>query len=109
MTTMNERTLGFLGAGNMAGALIKGLLHAKVSAPSQILASDAKSERLELLAKTHGIRTTLDNHALVRESDVIVLAVKPGHREHTLAAIIDFDDLGILTRLDPMTDEPRRD
>ncbi len=84
---MNDRTLGFLGAGNMAGALIKGLLHAKVSAPSQILASDAKADRLELLAKTHGIRTTQDNHALVRESDVIVLAVKPQVVDKVLAQI----------------------
>ncbi len=84
---MKDRTLGFLGAGNMAGALIKGLLHAKVSAPDRILASDAKAERLELLHKTHGIRTTTDNHALVKESDVIVLAVKPQVVDKVLAQI----------------------
>ncbi|MGO9712093.1 MAG: NAD(P)-binding domain-containing protein, partial [Polyangiaceae bacterium] len=37
---MKTRTLGFLGAGNMAGALIKGLLHAGAVAPSRIVASD---------------------------------------------------------------------
>ena len=87
MSPMKDRTLGFLGAGNMAGALIKGLLHAKVSAPGQILASDAKTDRLELLSKTHGIRTTLDNHVLVKESDVIVLAVKPQVVDKVLAQI----------------------
>jgi pyrroline-5-carboxylate reductase len=84
---MKHRTLGFLGAGNMAGALIKGLLHANVSAPEQILASDAKADRLELLSKTHGIKTTLDNHVLVKESDVIVLAVKPQVVDKVLAQI----------------------
>jgi pyrroline-5-carboxylate reductase len=74
---MRTRRLGFLGAGNMSGALIKGLLHAKVLPPERILASDVKADRLEHLAKIHGIRTTTDNHALLRESDVVVLAVKP--------------------------------
>lgn len=74
---MKTRRLGFLGAGNMSGALIKGLLHAKVLPPERILASDVKGDRLEQLHKLHGIRTTTDNHALLRESDVVVLAVKP--------------------------------
>jgi pyrroline-5-carboxylate reductase len=74
---MKTRRLGFLGAGNMSGALIKGLLHAKVLPPERILASDVKADRLEHLDKIHGIRTTTDNHALLRESDVVVLAVKP--------------------------------
>ena len=74
---MKTRRLGFLGAGNMSEALIKGLLHAKVLPPARILASDAKGDRLEHLHKLHGIRTTTDNHSLLRESDVVVLAVKP--------------------------------
>jgi pyrroline-5-carboxylate reductase len=84
---MKTRTLGFLGAGNMAGALIKGLIHAKVAAPDKIIASDVKGERLKQLAKEHGIRTTLDNHALVKDSDVLVLAVKPQVVDKVLAQI----------------------
>ena len=45
--------------------------------PERILASDVKADRLEHLHKLHGIRTTTDNHLLLRESDVLVLAVKP--------------------------------
>ncbi len=74
---MKTRRLGFLGAGNMAAALIKGLLHGEVLPPARILASDVKAERLEQLHAAHGIRTTMDNHQLLRESDVVVLAVKP--------------------------------
>ncbi len=73
---MKTKRLGFLGAGNMAGALIKGLVHAKVP-PERILASDLKAERLASLHEQHGIRTTTDNHQLLRESDIVVLAVKP--------------------------------
>lgn len=74
---MKTRRLGFLGAGNMAAALIKGLLHGGVLPAERIITSDVKAERLEHLHTTHGIRTTLDNHALLRESDVLVLSVKP--------------------------------
>jgi len=83
---MKTRRLGFLGAGNMSGALIKGLLHAKVPG-SQIMASDAKVERLEQLRAAHGIRTTTDNHVLVRESDVVVLGVKPQVIDRVLTEI----------------------
>ncbi len=40
---MKDRTVGFLGAGNMAGALIKGLLHAGVVDAKKIIASDVKA------------------------------------------------------------------
>ncbi len=73
---MKTRTLGFLGAGNMADALIKGLLHSGMP-PHRISASDVKGERLEQLKAAHGIRGTGDNHTLVRESNVVVLSVKP--------------------------------
>jgi pyrroline-5-carboxylate reductase len=73
---MKTKAIGFLGAGNMAAALIKGLLHGGFS-PQRIIASDVKSERLEQLQRTEGIRTTRDNHVLLRECDVVVLAVKP--------------------------------
>jgi pyrroline-5-carboxylate reductase len=83
---MKTRRLGFLGAGNMSGALIKGLLHANVPA-AQIMASDVKAERLEQLRAAHAIRTTHDNHALVRDSDVVVLAVKPQGIDKVLTEI----------------------
>jgi len=73
---MKTKRLGFLGAGNMSTAIIKGLVHAGVL-PERIIASDVKGERLEQLHMAHGIRTTTDNVALVREVDVLVLAVKP--------------------------------
>ncbi len=84
---MQGKTVGFLGAGNMAGALIKGLLHAKALAPSAIVASDVKAERLTQLHTAHGIVTTADNHELVRKCDVIVLSVKPQVIDKVLSAI----------------------
>ncbi|GAC1537939.1 MAG: pyrroline-5-carboxylate reductase [Polyangiales bacterium] len=74
---MKTKTLGFVGAGNMAEALVKGLLHAKVVPSGGIIVSDVKTERLAHFTDLHGVRTTQDNHELVRTSDVIVLSVKP--------------------------------
>jgi pyrroline-5-carboxylate reductase len=79
--------IGFLGGGNMAGALILGLLHAGVVKASGILASDVREDRLEQLQKEHGIKTTLDNHALIRQSAILVLAVKPQVVDKVLAAV----------------------
>jgi len=84
---MIGKRVGFLGAGNMAAALIKGLLSANATPAERIWASDVKPERLDFLAKAHGIRTTADNHVLASEVDVIVLSVKPQVVSKVLASI----------------------
>ncbi|MBX3190677.1 MAG: pyrroline-5-carboxylate reductase [Labilithrix sp.] len=84
---MKSKSIGFVGGGNMASALVKGLLHSKVVEPGAIIVSDVKADRLALLAQTHGVKTTSDNHELVRASDVIVLAVKPQVIDKVLESI----------------------
>lgn len=79
--------IGFIGAGNMAAALVKGMLRSKIVAPAGVLVSDVTRERLDLFQERHGVRTTLDNHELVRDVDVIVLSVKPQIIDRVLEAI----------------------
>ncbi|MFO0758127.1 MAG: pyrroline-5-carboxylate reductase [Byssovorax sp.] len=74
---MRGRKIGFIGGGNMAGALIRGLLQSSTVAAEQIRASDVKSERLDELHQKYGIVASDDNEALARWADVIVIAVKP--------------------------------
>jgi pyrroline-5-carboxylate reductase len=74
---MLEQTIAFLGAGNMAEALIKGLLRSGTARPESIIATGRRGDRLEELQRTYGVRTSLDNVAAVREADVVVLSVKP--------------------------------
>lgn len=74
---MKTKTIGFLGGGSMATALVKGLLSARTTTPERIVVSDAKAERLESLHAAHGVRTTRDNGELVDSVDVLILAVKP--------------------------------
>ncbi|SNB44715.1 pyrroline-5-carboxylate reductase [Geobacter sp. DSM 9736] len=68
--------VGFIGGGNMAEALIKGLLAGGVPA-EQILVSEPAEERRTLLGDRYGVRTTAENGAAARSCDVLVLAVKP--------------------------------
>jgi len=79
--------LGFIGGGNMAGALIRGLIHSGTVGKERIMASDVSPERLAHLEKLHGIATTPDNHALIRACDVLVLAVKPQAMDKVLAQV----------------------
>jgi pyrroline-5-carboxylate reductase len=84
---MEAKNIGFIGAGNMAGALIKGLLCSKTVGASQIKASDVRSDRLAELARDHGISTETDNAALLAWADVAVLAVKPQVVDQVLSAV----------------------
>src|SRR4051812_48129724 len=72
---MRGRKIGFIGGGNMASALIRGLLHSATVTPEQIRASDVKSDRLTELHTKYGIVAGDDNEELGRWADVIVIAV----------------------------------
>ncbi len=80
-------TIGFLGGGNMAGALIRGLIASNTAYKDHIIASDAKEDRRKWLSSAHGIDTTHDNHVLVKKSRVLVLSVKPQVVDKVLAEI----------------------
>ena len=75
--SVKGKRLGFLGCGNMGEALVKGLVEAHVVPAEAITASDARTDRLAELERQYGIRVAKDNVSLVRDADVIVLAVKP--------------------------------
>jgi pyrroline-5-carboxylate reductase len=72
-----SQRIAFIGAGNMAGALIEGLIVARTCAADRIVATDVRADTLAALASRHGIATSADNAEAVRGADVIVLATKP--------------------------------
>ncbi|MDJ0741404.1 MAG: pyrroline-5-carboxylate reductase [Gammaproteobacteria bacterium] len=72
---MHKHT-AFIGAGNMAGALIRGLL-ADGMPPDTLVAADPSADARDALQAATGIRTTDDNNAAVAAADIVVLAVKP--------------------------------
>lgn len=81
------KKLGFIGAGNMAGALIKGLISAKLYRPQDMIVSDALSTQVAKIKRAYKVGGTKDNCEVVRESQTIVLAVKPQILNQVLAEI----------------------
>lgn len=73
---MSSPRIAFIGAGNMAAALISGLV-ADGTDPQTLIASDPAPEKCSALASATGIQTTGDNSAAVSQARVVVLAVKP--------------------------------
>ena len=69
--------LGFIGCGNMAQAMIKGIIYNEILEPQEIIASDAYKDGLEMTSAVYGICTAETNIEVVEKSDVIFLAVKP--------------------------------
>lgn len=73
---MKQQQLGFIGAGNMAGSLIGGLISDGYPADS-IWVSDVDAGKLKDLANRFGVNTSAENHNVAERSQLLVLAVKP--------------------------------
>ncbi len=73
---MNDNTVAFIGAGNMARCVIASMVNAGYPAEN-IIAANRSQPKLTALAADYGIKTTLDNIEAVSKADIIVLAVKP--------------------------------
>ncbi|HET7290293.1 MAG TPA: pyrroline-5-carboxylate reductase [Thermodesulfobacteriota bacterium] len=69
--------IGFIGGGNMAEALIKGLISSGVYKKGDIIVSDNVKKRLDHLKAAYGVAVTQDNKVVASSSDIIVLSVKP--------------------------------
>ena len=80
-----EKNIGFIGAGNMAGAMIGGLLRAKIFSPEQVWASAPSMAHLSSLQRDYQIHITADNQEVASHSNILVLAVKP----YLIATVIE--------------------
>ena len=83
---LKEKTIGFIGGGNMAEALIKGLLAGGLPA-ADLLVAEPSGERRAFLSDRYGVTTSEENRAVARDSDVVVLSVKPQIAPAVLAEI----------------------
>jgi pyrroline-5-carboxylate reductase len=77
VSILASHTIGFVGAGNMAEALIRGLVRGGHVAADRIVASGPRKERLDALHASYGIDVTTDNRDVARRSGLVVLSVKP--------------------------------
>jgi pyrroline-5-carboxylate reductase len=93
---LKDRKVGFIGTGNMGEALIKGLILGHVCRPDQITCSDVRPERQKEIRETYGVKVTSRNVDVVKQSDIVILSVKPQIMKAVIDEIGKYLDLGKL-------------
>ena len=74
---MNKKMISFIGGGNMATAIISGILSSGLSDCSHICATAAHEASVIRLKETLNIEATTDNKAAAQKADILFLAIKP--------------------------------
>jgi pyrroline-5-carboxylate reductase len=93
---LKNKQVGILGTGNMGEALIHGLLHGHLCRPDQIFCSDVRAERLKAIREKYGVKTTSHNTEVVKQSDILILSVKPQIMKPVVEEIAKHLDLSKL-------------
>lgn len=70
--------IGFIGNGNMGGAIIGGIIKNGIAAPESIYVSDVNEKGLNKTREKYGVNTSLDNKYVAKTADILILSVKPG-------------------------------
>ena len=86
---MNQLRLGFIGAGNMATAILDGVVSKQVFQTERIIVSNPHSDKLQH-PKALGVNVTNANEEVAAKSDIIILAVKPQMYEDVLAGLSEL-------------------
>ncbi len=79
--------IGFIGAGNMGGAILKGILNQAFLTPEEIMVYDVKETLLNEMKAEYGVKCAASNADLVTQCEWIVLAIKPIFFQNVLAEI----------------------
>lgn len=72
-----ERTIGFIGGGNMCGAILGGMLRNGIVPPESVMVSDRNQKSLQTLSEKYKVKTTNDNRMAAEFADILFLSVKP--------------------------------
>ncbi|MFH2059305.1 MAG: pyrroline-5-carboxylate reductase [Pseudomonadota bacterium] len=74
---LQDKKIGFIGSGNMAEALVSGLVLSKAAKPENILCSDISEDMLKNVSDKYKVKTTTDNCEVARQSEIVIFATKP--------------------------------
>lgn len=86
---MKNIKLGIIGGGNMAGAILNGIIRGKVLPAENIIISDLDENKLNSFKKL-GVNATTDNVLLLNNAEYIILAVKPQVAKTFLPTIKEY-------------------
>lgn len=81
--------LGFIGTGNMASAIMGGIIKNNVIPAEEIIGADLFAPGRERVQKEYGINVTADNKEVAQKAETIILSVKPQFYESVIADIKD--------------------
>ena len=81
---LRQTKISFIGSGNMAEAMIKGLLNKDLVEASNLMVSDPLTDRLQDLEQRYRLKTTTDNRLAAQAGDIVVLSIKPQVLPHVL-------------------------
>lgn len=82
--------IGFIGMGNMAEAMINGILSKGVFAPEQLIGSAKSQKTCDKIKKEYEIETTTDNLMVASNADILILAIKPQMFGEVIPGIADL-------------------
>lgn len=88
---MQTFTVGFIGAGNMASAIIKGAVNSGVIDAKNVCVYDIETDKTAALQTEFGVRLASDLPELVTQSKILLLAVKPNVLGAVLEDIIKYN------------------
>ncbi len=81
--------LGFIGCGNMAQAMLRGILSSGIYKADEVIVSRRSEEALQVIAEELGVQTTTDNKKVASAADILILAVKPYQFEQVVPEITE--------------------
>lgn len=97
-----SKKLGFVGCGNMGGAMMQGIIASAKCTPSDMITSDKAESALAAKKTALGINTTTDNKEVARFADILFLSVKPQYYEAVIDDIKDeVDDNKLIVTIAP--------
>lgn len=79
--------IGFIGCGNMAQAMLKGILAKKIYSCEEVIVSRRSEAALEQIHTELGVQTTTDNKVVAGQADLLILAIKPYQFEQVIREI----------------------
>ncbi len=82
-----SKKIGFIGCGNMGGAMLAGILDSGKSAAEDILVSVSSEQSAAAKQEKYGVTALMDNCAVAAKSDILFLTVKPQYYEQVIGEI----------------------
>ena len=82
-----SKKIGFIGCGNMGGAMLAGILDSGKCAPEDILVSVSSEQSAAAKKEKYGVTVLVDNCAVAAKSDILFLTVKPQYYEQVIGEI----------------------